>query len=59
MVEKEIQHVIDHKDEKEVILQAVKENGVLLEWASKSLQDDKEVVLEAVKNDRRSIRICK
>lgn len=34
---------------KEVVLEAVKEDGYALRYASEELQNDKEVVLEAVK----------
>ena len=33
------------------MLEAVKNNGFVLEWASEELQNDKEIVLEAVKNN--------
>ena len=39
------------KDDKELMLQAVKTVGGALEFASDRLKDDYEVVLEAVKND--------
>jgi serine/threonine protein kinase len=37
------------QNDKEVVLEAVKKNGLALKFASKSLQNDKEVVLQAVK----------
>ena len=36
--------------DKEVVMEAVKQNGYALEFASKELQGDKEVVMEAVKH---------
>ncbi|MFR8104533.1 MAG: DUF4116 domain-containing protein [Clostridia bacterium] len=59
MIEKRVQEIMDNNDDREFIMEAVKENGVWLEWASERLRDDKEVVLEAISNDRRGIRICK
>jgi hypothetical protein len=40
---------------KEVVLEAVRENGRSLEYASKELRNNKEVVLEAVKQDGNSL----
>ena len=37
--------------DKEFVLEAVKQNGDVLEYASKELQSDKEFVLEAVKQN--------
>lgn len=59
MIEKRVQEIMDNNDDREFIMEAVKENGVWLEWVSERLRDDKEVVLEAISNDRRGIRICK
>ena len=36
---------------KNVVLEAVKQNGLALQFASEKLQDDKNVVLEAVKQN--------
>ena len=36
---------------KELVMKAVQESGLLLEWASPELQDDKELVLNAVKQN--------
>ena len=36
------------RNDKDVVLEAVKNNGSSLKFASEELQDDKEVVLEAV-----------
>jgi histidinol phosphatase-like PHP family hydrolase len=41
--------------DKEVVLAAVKQNGLALEYASKELQNDREVVLAAVKQDGRAL----
>ena len=38
------------KDDKDIILAAVKKNGVALAYVSERLTDDKDIVLEAVKN---------
>jgi hypothetical protein len=38
------------KDDKDIILAAVKNNGLILCFASERLKDDKDFVLEAVKN---------
>ena len=43
------------RDDKEIVLEAVKENGRALQYASKLLRNDKEVVLEAVKQDGRPL----
>ena len=39
------------KDDKEIVLEAVKHNGYALEYANKKFKDDKDVVLEAVKKN--------
>ena len=39
------------RDNKEIILEAVKINGWALKYASPRLKDNKEVVMEAIKND--------
>ena len=44
------------RDDKDVVLEAVKANGYALQHASDSLKDDKEIVLQAVKQDGRSLR---
>ena len=36
------------KDDREIVLEAVKQNGRALEYASATLKDDREIVLEAV-----------
>ena len=38
------------RDDKEIVLTAVKQKGKLLSFVSKELQNDKDVVLAAVKN---------
>ena len=40
--------------DKKELLEAVKENGLALKYASESLKNDKEIVLEAVKKDSRA-----
>ena len=37
------------KDDREIVLEAVKQDGRALEYASAALKDDREIVLEAVK----------
>ncbi len=43
------------RNDKEVVLEAVKQYGWALSYASKELRNDKEVVLEAVKKDGRAL----
>ncbi len=43
---------------KNVVLEAVKQNGLALQFASEKLQDDKNVVLEAVKQYGRALRFA-
>lgn len=43
-------------EEKEIVMEAVKENGRALEHASKELQNDHEIVMEAVKEDGDALR---
>ena len=43
---------------KNVVLEVVKQNGLALQFASEKLQDDKNVVLEAVKQDGRALRFA-
>lgn len=40
-----------YQDDQDIVMQAVKERGLLLKFASESLKDDKNIVLEAVKRD--------
>jgi hypothetical protein len=42
------------KDDKEIVLAAVKQNGMALEYASKLMQGDKEIVKFAVAKDKRA-----
>ena len=44
------------KDDKDIVIEAVKNNGFALEFASDRLKNDKEIVLEAVKQNRYSLR---
>ena len=46
------------KADKEVVLAAVKQNGLALEYADKKLKADKEVVLVAVKQDADALRFA-
>ena len=46
------------KADKEVVLAAVKQNGLALEYADKKLKADKEVVLAAVKQDADALRFA-
>ena len=39
----------EQKDDKEIVLLAVKRNGLAIKFASKRLRGDKEIILEAVK----------
>lgn len=41
---------------KEVVLEAVKKNGMSLKFASKELQNDQEIVIEAVKQNGLSLK---
>ena len=43
--------VKQHNDDREYVMQAIKQEGTLLDGASDRLKDDKELVMEAVKND--------
>ena len=45
------EQVREQNNNRELVRQAIKENPLLLEWASPALQDDKEIVLEAVSID--------
>ena len=44
------------KDDKSVILAAVKKNGMMLRFASDRLRDDREVVKAAAKRDERALQ---
>jgi hypothetical protein len=50
----QVHEMMDWSD-KEFILEAVKQNGYSLKYASKELKNDKEVVLEAVKQNGDSL----
>jgi len=41
----------DYRNDKEVVLKAVSQNGSSLSYASKELKNDKEVVIKAVSQD--------
>ena len=40
------------KDDRKIVLEAVKQDGFALQYASPVLQDDHEIVLDAVEQDR-------
>ena len=44
------------KNDKKIVLEAVKQNGDALQYASEELKNDKEVVLEAVKRNRLALQ---
>ena len=46
-----------NKNEKDVIMKAVKQKGSALKYASKELKGDKEVVMEAVKQNGMALRL--
>ena len=54
----EIEEIQKNNEDKEIILQAVRESGKNLEWASETLQDDKEVVMEALKQDGEALEFA-
>ena len=39
------------REDREIVLEAVKNDGSALKYASENLKEDREIVLEAVKND--------
>ncbi len=47
-----------YKD-KSIVLEAVKQDGIALEFADESLKKDKSIVLEAVKQDGHGIKVCR
>jgi hypothetical protein len=44
------------KEDREIVLEAVKNYGGALEYASENLKEDREIVLEAVKNDGSALK---
>ena len=42
------------RDDKDVVLQAVTNKGLILKYASRRLRNDKEVVIAAIKQDKRA-----
>ena len=50
--------VKNNANNKEYILNAVKQNGSLLDFASDDIKNDKEVVLEAIKNNPESLEFA-
>ena len=54
-----LEHASDAlKDDREIVLEAVKQNWLALEYASAALKDDREIVLEAVKQDGSALRFA-
>ena len=47
----EVTNMKKNSCDREYVLNTVKENGKLLEFASDELRNDREIVLEAVKNN--------
>lgn len=54
----EITNMKNNRSNREYVLQTVKENGKLLEFADDNLRNDREVVLEAVKNNPESLEFA-
>ena len=46
----------ERKEDRRIVLEAVKQNGAALQYASAELQGDREIVLEAVKNNAWALR---
>ena len=46
------------KDDREIVLGAVKQDGEALKYASAALQDDREIVLEAVKQNENGLAVA-
>ena len=42
------------RDDYDVVLEAVKNKGLILKYASKRLREDKTIVIEAIKQDKRA-----
>ena len=57
-MEIDIKEVKNNKENKEYILEVVKKQGKLLEFASEELQDDEEVVIEALKQDGEALEFA-
>ena len=47
----DVEDIKNHCNDKEYIMEAVKENGKFLEYASEELKNDKEIVMQALNND--------
>ena len=43
------------RNDKEIVLEAVKKKGLILKYASYELREDKEIALAAVKQDKRAL----
>ena len=50
--------VMQNNNNKEFVLEAVKENGKFLDLASKELQDDKKVVMTALEQDPEALEFA-
>jgi len=48
----------DLQNDKEVVIKAVKQNGIALRYASKNLKNNKEVAIEAVKQNGDSLQLA-
>ena len=46
-----LEQVKEHSDDRDYVLNAIREDGLLLEGASEILRNDKEIVMEAVSKD--------
>lgn len=51
----EITNMKKNKDNREYVLEVVKQNGKLLEFASEVLQDDEEIAKQAVHNNAEAL----
>lgn len=50
---------VGFRDDKEVVMAAVKENGFAIKYADKNLQQDEEVIVAAIKQNVKTIEIVK
>jgi len=46
------------RDDKEVVMEALKNKGIIVKYASKRLREDKDVAIEALKQDKKSYHGC-
>ena len=54
----DLEEIKQNKNNKEYMLNAVKEKGKILEYATEELKDDKELVLEALKQDGEALEFA-